>query len=63
MPLHLFKKRNVILPAISSFFIGMFMFGAFTYLPLWFQKVLGYSATSSGLQMIPLMAGLIIASM
>ena len=38
------------------------MFGAITYLPLFFQIVHGESPTNSGLQLLPLMAGLIICS-
>jgi len=62
MPLHLFKIRNVVLPAVSSFFIGLFMFCVYTFLPLWFQTVQAYSATFAGLQMIAFMGGLIAAS-
>ena len=42
--------------------IGMAMFGAIIYLPLFLQLVYGASATSSGLRMIPLMGGLLTAA-
>jgi hypothetical protein len=45
-----------------GFMIGMAMFGAIIYLPLFLQLVYGASATSSGLRMIPLMGGLLTAA-
>jgi MFS family permease len=45
-----------------GFTIGMAMFGAIIYLPLFLQLVFGASATSSGLRMIPLMGGLLVAA-
>ena len=38
------------------------MFGAITYLPVFFQIVHGESPTTSGLQLLPLLVGLIICS-
>jgi len=38
------------------------MFGAITYIPLFLQYVVGVHATGSGLTMLPLMAGLVVAS-
>jgi len=40
----------------------MAMFGAIIFIPLYLQLVYGASATSSGLRMLPLMAGLLAAS-
>jgi MFS family permease len=40
----------------------MAMFGAIIFIPLFLQLVYGASATSSGLRMLPLMAGLLVAS-
>ena len=45
-----------------GFVVGMALFGAITYLPLFLQIVLGASATESGLQLTPMMAGVLIAS-
>jgi MFS family permease len=45
-----------------GFTIGMAMFGAIVFIPLYLQLVYGASPTSSGLRMIPLMAGLLIAA-
>ena len=38
------------------------MFGAIVMLPLYFQVVKGYSATSAGLKLIPLMLGIVTTS-
>ncbi len=46
-----------------SFIIGLGMFGCIIYLPLFLQLVSGASATNSGLLMLPLMGGLLVASM
>ena len=40
-----------------GFTIGMAMFGAIIFIPLYLQLVYGASPTSSGLRMLPLMAG------
>ena len=45
-----------------SLILGMAMFGAIMYLPLFLQLVGGASATNSGLLMFPLMGGLLVAS-
>ena len=42
--------------------IGFALFGALTYLPLFQQVVRGDSPTESGLQLIPVMAGVLIGS-
>ncbi len=42
--------------------IGFALFGALTYLPLFQQVVRGASPTESGLQLIPVMAGVLIGS-
>src|SRR5207244_11964937 len=38
------------------------MFGAIVFIPLYLQLVYGASPTSSGLRMLPLMAGLLVAA-
>ena len=45
-----------------GFLIGLAMFGAIIFIPLFLQLVYGVSPTSSGLRMLPLMAGLLAAS-
>jgi EmrB/QacA subfamily drug resistance transporter len=62
MPLGLFRNRTFTVASVVSFIIGLAMFGAIIYLPLYLQLVAGASATNSGLLMLPLMAGLLVAS-
>jgi EmrB/QacA subfamily drug resistance transporter len=62
MPLGLFRNRTFTVASVVSFIIGLAMFGAIIYLPLYLQLVSGASATNSGLLMLPLMAGLLVAS-
>jgi len=62
IPLTLFDSGTFRLVTGMSFMIGMAMFGAIIYLPLFLQLVYGASATSSGLRMIPLMGGLLTAA-
>jgi EmrB/QacA subfamily drug resistance transporter len=60
IPLDLFKIRTFFSASMVSFVIGFTMFGAIVYLPLYLQVVHGASPTSSGLKLLPLMAGLLI---
>ena len=62
MPPRLFKSRVFNVASAMGFTIGMAMFGAIVFIPLFLQLVYGYSATKSGLAMIPLMAGLLVAA-
>jgi EmrB/QacA subfamily drug resistance transporter len=62
LPLHLFSNRGFSVTSIVGFIVGFAMFGAITYLPLFFQIVHGESPTTSGLQLLPLLGGLIICS-
>jgi EmrB/QacA subfamily drug resistance transporter len=56
--------RNDIFAVTSAvgFVVGFALFGAVTYLPLFLQVVKGASPTGSGLQLVPLMGGLLITS-
>jgi DNA-binding MarR family transcriptional regulator len=45
-----------------GFIVGLALFGAITYLPLYLQDVKGHSPTTSGLLILPLMVGLLTAS-
>jgi EmrB/QacA subfamily drug resistance transporter len=62
LPLHLFSNRGFSVTSVVGFIVGFAMFGAITYLPVFFQIVHGESPTTSGLQLLPLLAGLIICS-
>jgi EmrB/QacA subfamily drug resistance transporter len=62
LPLHLFSNRGFSSTSVVGFIVGLALFGAVTYLPLFFQIVHGESPTASGLQLLPLLSGLIICS-
>jgi EmrB/QacA subfamily drug resistance transporter len=62
LPLHLFSIRAFSSTSMVGFIVGLALFGAVTYLPVFFQIVHGESPTSSGLQLLPLLAGLILFS-
>ncbi|MEV5752057.1 MDR family MFS transporter [Actinoallomurus sp. NPDC052308] len=63
MPLRIFtESRNFPLASLLLIVAGVAMFGATLYLPLFQQTVQGASATNSGLLLVPMMAGTVIAS-
>jgi EmrB/QacA subfamily drug resistance transporter len=62
LPLHLFRLRAFWVTSLVGFIVGFAMFGAITYLPAFFQVVRGISPTLSGVQLLPLMAGLLLVS-
>ncbi|MFG3031794.1 DHA2 family efflux MFS transporter permease subunit [Streptomyces sp. NPDC048253] len=62
LPLKLFRIRTFTLSAVISFIVGFAMFGAMTYLPTFLQVVQGVSPTLSGVHMLPMVAGLLLAS-
>ena len=61
-PLHLFGNGIFRASAGMSFLIALAMFGAIVYLPLFLQVVYGVTPTASGLRLLPLMGGLLVAS-
>lgn len=62
LPLRLFSNPAFAVSVAALFIIGLTMFGVMIFLPLFFQIVTGVSATRSGLLMLPLIAGLMAAS-
>jgi EmrB/QacA subfamily drug resistance transporter len=62
IPLTLFSSPVFRVATSVGFFIGLAMFGAIIFIPLFLQLVYGVSPTSSGLRMLPLMLGLLAAS-
>jgi len=57
MPLHLFKEPIFSLGSAGLMIIAMGMFGALTFLPLFLQAVMGFSAANSGVLLLPIMGG------
>ncbi|MEU6812193.1 MFS transporter [Streptomyces sp. NPDC046831] len=62
LPLKLFRIRTFTLSAVVSFIVGFAMFGALTYLPTFLQVVHGVSPTMSGVHMLPMVVGMLLAS-
>jgi EmrB/QacA subfamily drug resistance transporter len=62
LPLTLFRSSVFAVSSAMGFSIGMAMFGAIVFIPLYLQLVYGASPTSSGLRMLPLMAGILVAA-
>ncbi|MDH6605937.1 EmrB/QacA subfamily drug resistance transporter [Streptomyces sp. SAI-208] len=62
LPMRLFANPVFTVCSILSFIVGFAMLGAMTYLPTYLQYVDGDSATVSGVRTLPMVIGLLIAS-
>lgn len=62
VPLSIVKQRTTSLAIIASLAVGMAMFGGSVFLGQYFQIGRGYSPTEAGLMTIPMMAGVLGAS-
>lgn len=62
IPLRLFRNGIFNIASLIGFVIGICMFGALGYLPLFLQTVDGASATGSGLLLLPFVAGMLVSS-
>ncbi|MGI5459871.1 MDR family MFS transporter [Streptomyces sp. CA-249302] len=62
LPMRLFGNPVFTVCSILSFIVGFAMLGAMTYLPSYLQYVDGDSATVSGVRTLPMVIGLLIAS-
>ncbi|MFI9155008.1 MDR family MFS transporter [Streptomyces sp. NPDC053367] len=62
LPMRLFGNPVFTVCSVLSFIVGFAMLGAMTYLPSYLQYVDGDSATVSGVRTLPMVVGLLIAS-
>jgi len=62
IPLKLFTIKPAAVTIVASVIVGMGMFGAMMLLPLYMQIVHGASPTKSGFMMLPMVAGMMTAS-
>ncbi|MDJ0340858.1 MFS transporter [Streptomyces sp. H10-C2] len=62
IPLRLFRDGIFNVTALVGAVVGVALFGAASYLPTFLQMVDGASATGSGLLMLPMMLGVVLAS-
>jgi EmrB/QacA subfamily drug resistance transporter len=58
----LFKNRVFTISSAIGFVVGFAMFGSIVYLSIYLQVVYGSSPTVAGLQMLPLMVGVLLTS-
>jgi MFS family permease len=62
LPLALFKGRTFSVSTAAALLIGGVLFGITIYVPVFVQRVLGSSATASGVVLIPLSFGWVLTS-
>ncbi|MHB8399421.1 MAG: MDR family MFS transporter [Candidatus Limnocylindrales bacterium] len=62
VPLALFRIRAFTISVAAMFLAAFGFFTAVIFLPRWFQTVAGASATESGYNLLPLLAGLIVSA-
>ncbi|WP_405488183.1 MDR family MFS transporter [Nocardia sp. NBC_00511] len=62
IPLRIFRNRTFALGVLISFVVGAGMFGGILLLPQYLQAVRGASPMLGGLQMIPMVLGMMIGS-
>jgi len=55
LPFRLFENRIVTVASVGGFLLGVSMFGAIAYVPLFVQGVIGTSATAAGTALMPFM--------
>ncbi len=63
LPLRVFSSSVFSITSVTAVLVGAGMFGGIVVLPLYLQIVRGSSPTAAGLQLIPLMVGILITSM
>jgi EmrB/QacA subfamily drug resistance transporter len=62
IPLRLFRNSTFSLGVIISFVVGSAMFGGITLVPQYLQAIRGASPTTAGLQMLPMVLGMMTGS-
>jgi EmrB/QacA subfamily drug resistance transporter len=62
LPPHLVGQRTFTLTSLIGLIVGFALFGSVTYLPVYLQLVKGVGPTESGLQMLPMMGGMLVTS-
>jgi len=62
LPLSLFRNSTFVIASAVSLIVGLSLFGSITYLPIYLQVVKSESPTASGLQLMPMMLGMLTTS-
>lgn len=63
LPLALLRRPVFVRATTAGVLLAVCMFAAISYLPTYLQRVAGNSPSTAGLLMLPLMAGVLVASM
>ncbi|HSE29174.1 MAG TPA: MDR family MFS transporter [Candidatus Saccharimonadales bacterium] len=62
IPLHLFANKTFALVCVLMLLFGMAFFGAIIYIPTFAQQILNFSATNSGIILLPMIVSLTAGS-
>jgi EmrB/QacA subfamily drug resistance transporter len=62
LPLRLFANPTFRVTLCTGFMLGLAMFAAIVFLPVYMQVIRGQGATSSGLLLLPFMGGILVAA-
>ncbi|KWB55583.1 MDR family MFS transporter [Burkholderia ubonensis] len=62
MPLALFRHRTFVLCSLIGFVVGIALFGSVTFIPLYLQVVKGSTPSQAGMQLLPMMGGMLAMS-
>jgi EmrB/QacA subfamily drug resistance transporter len=62
LPLSLFRNRVFATACAVGFIVGLAMFGSVTFMPIYLQVVKGVSPSAAGLQLTPMMGGVLLTS-
>lgn len=62
LPPSLFINRIFVVVAAVGFIVGLAMFGAITFMPMYLQAVKGVSPSMAGMQLTPMMGGVLVTS-
>jgi len=62
LPPRMFKQKDLLLAYCFAFVFGAGFFAIIFYLAIYFQSVLGSSATKAGIQLLPLLISTVLSS-
>ncbi|WP_072443387.1 MULTISPECIES: MDR family MFS transporter [Burkholderia] len=62
VPLELFRHRTFVLVSLIGFVVGTALFGSVTFIPLYLQVVKGSTPSQAGMQLLPMMGGMLAMS-
>ena len=54
------RQQTFVVTSLVGLIVGFALFGSVTYFPLYLQVVKGVSPTASGLEMLPMMGGMLV---